>query len=142
MVGHDFIVPDKSQELFDSLWGMAPEGILTYMYDEPMHYDNGFHCAPCQTEYTKRYGGEAPKDIKDKTSPGYYRYARILDGAMSDALMRKGKLWRETKSRMKLFGLQNEGGCLHESALFMARAFDGFGCDIWSGGPGKWRVRA
>ena len=132
----------KSQEFFEYAWGMAPEGIQTYIYDEPSHYENGKgQCVQCQAEYAKRYGGAVPKVFGDKTAPGYYRFARIQEDAMIDSLIRKGKMWKNTNSKMKLWGFTNEGMTLLDSALFMARAFGGFGLDIFSGGPGKWKAQ-
>ncbi len=127
-----------SQKYFEYCWGMAPDGIQAYVYDEPGHLDFVKNCKICNAEYTKQYGGEAPKE---KTDPGYYRLAKIMDRAFTDALVRKGKMWKDTGSKMKLWGLTNEGSGLMEHALFMSRAFGGYGMDFFSYSPGNWKAQ-
>ena len=116
---------------------MAPEGVQTYIYDEPDHLRDE-KCPQCIAEYIRQYGGEVPKK---KTDPGYYCFAKIMDEAMIDALLRKGKIWKDTCSKMKVWGMTNEGGGLMEHALFMSRAFGGFGMDLFCYSPGNWKAQ-
>ena len=124
-----------SQGYFEYCWAMAPDGIQTYVYDEPGHLDFVKDCPQCNAEYIKQYDGQVPKEGE----PGYYRLAKIMDRAFIDALVRKGKIWKDTGSKMKLWGLTNEGSGLMEHALFMSRAFGGYGMDFFSYSPSNWK---
>ena len=128
---------EKSLGRLSRVWDMAPRGVLTYIYDEPYHYDAIPNCPICRAEYVRRYGAEPPAD---KSQPGFYRLAQIMDQAMVDGVRRKGEMWwqLDTEHRLHPWALTNEGMGQMESALALARTFGGYGVDMFTSSPGNW----
>jgi hypothetical protein len=121
----------------DSLWDMAPRGILTYIYDEPSHVDK---CQVCHDEYAARYGEPIPEKPQDH---GYYRLQQIKEEAMIRSLQEKSALLHELNAdgRMATIGFTNEGGGFVSSALHLARAFPGYGMDLFIPSPQGWTAQ-
>jgi len=127
--------------MLERFWGMAPRGIMTYIFDEPGHLEFVKDCKVCNDEYLKRYGGESVP--KEKGTPGYYNLASIMDRAAIDGWIRKAKIWHEkdTEKLLTPWGITNEGSLLMEHSVWLARSWGGYGVDMFSYSPGNWQAQ-